>query len=456
MSITASDIKKLAGKSFTLPNMAGGSARFDFPSPFPPGWPKVGLEAYVVPVTCTRADGTTISAVLKNFKEKIPVRPSRTSFLVQSGLAKDHAFLFQGVPFAWVDGVIVEGVPITGHVTKFVGDEYGGGAEDLRIVRQNDKMPADFEQRKELASNLASAIEILEAKSIVHGDISPGNVMLAPSEDQTGQACNLIDFDGFFHSSLPKIPLKHNGANIRPIGSAGYQYPELMQRARADTTFTDDNVFVATDRFAMAVMCLELAIWDDEVSQILGSDPTEPRENLLTEDMILKRTLQPLGQIILNKFPEGVQLLEEAMNAAINDMPSPAEWLKILGDQQTDFANIPHVEVFRVSGTRQRLIRRANLTNPGGDFSPIDGRLKSVQYGKSADGLVSIAFGWQAPVIRKQANGRVRTLQNDEIGNIAVSPGDEYSSNGWRLIFHDGEDARINLGRQFGRPTPVV
>lgn len=425
----------LLGRSFTIPNKDGTDVYCEFDDPWPSGWPKTGLEAYVVPIKCTPKNGNPYFSVLKNFKEEVHVREPRTTYLVNSGLAAKYPEMFQGVPYAWISKINVNGLPLYGHITKLVGAEFGGVADDLKIMRAANRTQNDEVVRVNLALQLAEAIEILESEGICHGDISPGNVMIGSGPIAGEPLCSLIDFDGFSHASQSHLPRKVNGLPFRPLGSEGYQSPEILRQMASDPDGNDDSVFVSSDRFGLAVMCTELAIWDGELGEELENAAT-PRESLLDASIILGGNLDVLGNKILDRNPQAFKLLQEALSASsYGSMPSASDWISALG-RTVKFENTPRVEIFRVRGNDSIPVRKANLTNLRGDFSAVDQRLKPVNYTLN-DGEVTLGFGWNQPAMRRLTGSKMRQYDGNQVTSIQVRPGESIVSNGWRFDFSD-------------------
>src|SRR5262249_12609584 len=85
---------------------------------------KGGLEAYGLRVLHRHPARGDIQAFLKIFRKDIPQRRERTAFLVNSGLAK-NLWVFEGVPYLYLNRFRVNNVEIAGHVTHFIGLQFG-------------------------------------------------------------------------------------------------------------------------------------------------------------------------------------------------------------------------------------------------------------------------------------------------------------------------------------------
>src|SRR4051794_975150 len=116
--VSGADLRSLYGERFTFRPVGGTRGR---PIPFtisdePGTWPRSGLEAYAMQGECEHPDRGQIPSVLKLFKFDVPERKPRTAFLIRHGLAKHHAWLFHGVPYAAIAGLRLQSLNLVGHV----------------------------------------------------------------------------------------------------------------------------------------------------------------------------------------------------------------------------------------------------------------------------------------------------------------------------------------------------
>jgi serine/threonine protein kinase len=398
-----------------------------------------GLEAYGLRLMHHHSQLGDIHAFLKIFKADLPQRRERSEFLISLGLAGQHEWVFQGVPYGWFGRKQINGVEVIGHATKFIGLQYGAPAEEFFILKDSgdwDGYAAD--ERRAFACHLASAVDALERMQFTHGDLSHRNIMIGPGPGGR-RVCCLCDFDGFAHPKVPLLPRQHNGQPVRPLGAEGYQYPELLARIAADARNSDDRVYVETDRFALGVLACEMVAWTNDLPQRLK------REQLLSDEMISKRSLRSLPDDVKQRFTAGFNLLERALQAgSCADMPSPRDWLEALGlpsiVQNVSFQGEPFLQVFDRKKHR-RLVSRARLnTKNSGDFGALQTDLRIVSYRRTDDNKVNIAIAGPLPAALRRA-GRTQSISADGRKDLAVQPGDVIIIGDWELLFEDSTAA---------------
>ena len=449
--ITPRQIKeKLPGAKFEMPNLNGSRARFCFPSSFQ-GWPRGGLEGCVVPVTAHVEGRGAIPSILKAFNHELPMRRERLDTLVGYGLASKHDWLFSGVPYASVR-VEINGLRLEGHVCQHVCGGLNG--DDLSVLKDQDGLESvGREQRAWLAEQLCLAVAALEAKQIVHGDLSPGNIIVGFDDQWKHVQCVPIDYDGFSSPEAPRLPRVHGGARVRPLGTLGYQHPTLMRRIDADRAGNDETIEVENDRFALAVLCCELMVWRGTLRQQLG------RSELLDADELAAGKATP--PLALEKaWPEGAELLAEALSVVMPDhLPGPEQWLgalgRIVGGRRPEpwaREKPPRIWISRYRGVQSlelvKEIECAAGSRGNGNLAAVHPDLSSVhyEYDTSIDPpRVSLAFDWsERVVLTRQAlmqgvdgRGTPRPLR------LEVGPRDVIRSKVWRFDFGDDPPSHV-------------
>lgn len=409
---------------------------------------RAGLEAYGVKLIHTPPSGVTsagnaqgqIHSFLKIFKQDIPERRQRTAFLAKLGLAKSH-WAFQGVPYALFPGHDINGVQIVGHLTKFLGMQFGGPALDFAELKEKWDIYT-LPDRTAFATHLASAVDALERSGIVHGDLSHSNIMVGPGP-KDALVCCLCDYDGFAHANIPQLPRKFENQNVRPLGARGYQYPELVKAIAADTANTDDGVSVRTDRFALAVLICEMIVWTNDLSEKLG------RTELFSDDMIQSRDLAAIPADIRSKFPIGFDMLQRALSApTFTDMPSPREWLGLLG--MTSVIQVPFT-----GHPKARLKRRNWATRPieiniindqDGDFGVLNPRLSplaGLRFLKGPDSAstgstLKLSFADHLPPAAVRRAGSTAIIATRS--GFQAYPGDTIIIADWEISFEDSRN----------------
>lgn len=437
---------ELAGKEFSVSNAANGSkVQFQFPTTFQ-GWPRRGGEGIVSPIICKHPEKGDIPSIIKLFDSVLPDRATRQSHLVRFGLAGKHDWLYEGVPYAWVD-MTVAGHRIYGHVAKHVC--YNRKGDDFRIVRDTPEIN-DFteENRRAMAGQLCNAIVGLERLKIVHSDLSPANIVIGKQSDDDVH-CVLIDYDGFFSPNVPKLPRQYNGKQLRMLGSPGYQHPSLVRQIQTDNG-KDDTLFVANDRFALGVLCFELMVWTEQVSKsLVGRPQLIDEDELANSRLVIPDAVKPV-------WPEGLKLLEESVAAPdVNSLPSPEDWLRALGflgadwrSLRKEWATTTFLKIYRRRGNqapeRHQLIHFEGKSGQG-DFKKVDARLSDVVYTyKNESGRCtgfSVKVKSSNPVLIKR-DGITKNLgvRPDE---IEIGPGDQLLTDDWIFEFQDASFGTI-------------
>lgn len=432
----ATDLQKLYGHKFSF---GGHTFEIQPKAVFPA---RSGLEAYGIKLLHTPPAGSTTSATgtlhsfLKIFRQDIPERRDRTTFLIGLGLTKGH-WAFQCVPYAWFPGTEINGVQVVGHLTKFLGMQFGGPAQDFSELKEKwDIFTAD--DRRAFASHLASAVDALENIGVVHGDLSPGNIMIGPGPNGR-LACCLCDFDGFIHSKVQKLPRKFDRQDVRPLGTPGYQYPELMARISADTNNTDDRVFAETDRFSLAAIICELMVWGNDTSEKLG------RGELLSEEALARRNISTIPNEIKGRFASGFALLEQALRASsCRDMPSPKDWLKLFGVVsvvQSAFKGHPRAS-FKRRGSADQPLQANFINKTSGDLADVHASLsslKGIAFARAADGAgfrFRLSFNNTLPVLVRRGGGSIK-VGDAQRKDFEVFAGDTVAVGDWEITFDD-------------------
>jgi len=409
-AILANDLALLYGATFQMRNLDGRGSAISFRIlPQPQGWPRAGMEGYVMLGECQHPSRGTVPSILKLFRADLPARQRRSSFLVQLGLAKEHDWLFSGVPYATINRLELQGLTLNGHIARqIVG-------EDLYRLREVSAWNVDPGTRKLLAGHLCCAVHVLEQMKVVHGDISPRNVIIGKGPDEKPVAV-LCDFDGFFHPDEPPLPDEFRG-----FGSGGYALP-----------VRGPNTFVDTDRFALAALVCEFMAWEP------GDIQRYQRSEMLDSKVIERRDVGLLPPEVVARWRPGFDLLQRALGANEKDaMPSPAEWMRVLGvpvPLPRTFAGAPHLLFQRRRGnTAVDFARELDLTSPAGNFEHVDGELRPVEF-RMEKGNLSLHFSWDWPVFLR------RDGHQHEFGRasrVPVQPGDVVISNQWWIRIWD-------------------
>lgn len=382
-TLSATILQKLEGQVHAL---GGTELRFvESDNGKPATW--AGGEGFAVPVD-VRNGGRHI---LKIFKLPTPERRRRARFLSTLALGSLRSLplpLFAAAPIWPIQGILTvpdEGeLDVTGHLAPFV---HGRSFEELLMKGWNPPI----EVRARLARQLCLAIEMLEgAGELVHGDLSPSNLMILQSEGPSPRLC-LIDFDGFHHPAVPPVPVSTDRPGGRSWGTPGYRAPGFRRTA---------DVVVDSDRVAMAILALELVVLHPDDADDL------PGDTLLSQKDIDARSPR-IPDAIAARWPDGWDLVREAIAATTaGKAPSPRIWRVALDRLErrsgmepippsaagaagaADLAEPAHptapafVVFVRQWGRDDRQVR---LARPAGSFRPVSRDLAWLHYTLDGD-----------------------------------------------------------------------
>jgi hypothetical protein len=431
--ITAAKLKQIYGASLLIKVRDGSEAIIRIPQQ-PTGWPRGGAEAYGLrtELEINRPSGKeTIPAFLKLFKIEVKERENRTRLLIDMELAKKSHF-FHGIPFGWLGRFNINGVELNAHFTRMIAGPYNGGPEDFGRLRVNGRWTGvGAGHRRRFAAELAAAVAGLERANLVHGDISPGNVLIGQSSK--GQdICILCDYDGYASKWVPRLPRKDGSFHIRPMGTFGYQYPSLIAALEADS-HSDADLWVETDRFALGVVLCEMLVWSDDVDQLMQA---EGRGQLLTSELITSRDLSRLPTRVIDAFPQGFMLLDKALHAnGPTAMPSPEDWLRVLGfEEAVEYKGRPLIALFQRVGNGRTKLGAFRLMNPSGDFGKAAPQLAGIKYAFEERKL-ELQFA-TAPRVRRRREGRLADIAAGG-ATVSANPGDIYYMGEWELEIAD-------------------
>lgn len=289
---------------------------------------------------------------------------------------------------------------VDGYLAPFVpGDTFA----DVLAQRRLD---LDAATRIRLATELCTAIAMLESVGLVHTDIGPHNVMLT-NIPESGPALRLIDFDGVYHARLPLIPLDGDGG--RKFGMDGYRHHSYQSM--------DESVVIRSDRLAMAALAFELVVLHQHDLNTLG------RESLLSQDD-LDEVRPNLPQSITSRWEEGWELVKRAIVAAdAADSPSPGEWLAalrrhILSEKQFSILAPLVLQVRDVQTNRSFDIA---LHEQSGTLADLDPELTLSAYKREEDGAITLR-GKSSTALFLATQGKESRIPAGEF-SVSMRPG---------------------------------
>src|ERR1044072_2732307 len=124
-TFTGQQVQSLYGQRLSIRNISSGSVETIEIQAKNVFMARRGAEGYGLRAIHNHAKLGGVHAFLKVFQKDIPERHKRSEFLVNLGLAKRHEWVFQGVPYAWFNKQKVNNIDVVGHLTKFIGLQYG-------------------------------------------------------------------------------------------------------------------------------------------------------------------------------------------------------------------------------------------------------------------------------------------------------------------------------------------
>ena len=195
LMLSNTQAKELAGRVVTI---GGARCYFKCYDPGQPGQPpwRSGAEGKAYPLL--DQDGS-VAAYLKFFTHPTSKRLDRTAWLIGQ---KMHTWLpnLAAAPVLWTDTRHgLHGAKIDFHFTAYLATAVPGDTwleHKSGIAGGGTLFPEDLRWR--CVRDMLLALAALEGAELVHGDLSPNNVILDLDAQPHTPALYLIDFDAFF------------------------------------------------------------------------------------------------------------------------------------------------------------------------------------------------------------------------------------------------------------------
>ena len=179
------------------------------------------------------------------------------------------------------------GVRVSGNTYPVVKMAWANGTTLGQYLEQNYKNPIQLQQLSQSLRNLAS---FLEKQGMAHGDIQPGNVMVA----NAGKTVQLIDYDGIYIDDLKTI-------GSAELGHRNFQHPK-----RSNSSWDS-----SLDRFSFIEIDLSL--------RILSTNPELWNKTQSDGDSILFKAndiADPSQSVIFGELSSKQAFAEEIKNFA--------------------------------------------------------------------------------------------------------------------------------------------
>ena len=262
LTLTNTQAKELAGRLVTIGAETYYFKDYDPRRPGQPPW-RSGAEGKAFPLL---GYDRTVVAYLKFFTRPTRKRLGRTAWLIAQRM---HAWLpgLAAAPIAWGD------TRLAGHAAESDFDFAGCLARAVpgktwlewkTAIGENSVRFAE-DVRWRCVRDLLVSLAVLEQAGIVHGDLSPNNIVIDMEAARDQPALYLIDFDAFVAEAAgPNAAI--TAAEGGTYGTDGY-CPPALAAAAADG---DGSVAPRSDRYGRDMLLLELLLMD------CGLSPDDP------------------------------------------------------------------------------------------------------------------------------------------------------------------------------------
>jgi serine/threonine protein kinase len=276
-----------------------------------------------------------------------------------------------------------QGVRVEGKTYPIVKMAWANGCTLGVFLEKNHQNSFSIRQ---LNASLVNLANYLETQGIAHGDIQPGNVMVA----NDGKSLQLIDYDGMFVDKL-------NGLRSAELGHRNFQHP-----GRVGATWN-----AQLDRFSFISLNLSL--------MALQADPTLWAKTNSDGDAVIfsANDFTDPGQSSIFKTLTNMPLLAGSARNFAAICCAPHEQTPSLADYLNQ-SNIPKVTVSFTGSTKKRapyissypVLDASNYVlclKHVGDFVELIGRIVEVSkgYDKNNNPFIFLNFGnWRGNIVK--------------------------------------------------------
>lgn len=252
LTLTNMQAKELAGRLVTIGTESYFFKNYDREHPGQPPW-RSGAEGKAYPLL---GYDRSVAAYLKFFTRPTQKRLERTAWLISQQM---HTWLpgLAAAPLVWVDTRHAHRPESTtldfaGCLARAVPGETW---LELKNSISGNAVAFDEVLRSRCICDLVRALAVLEQEGIVHGDLSPNNIVIDLAAGPDRPALYLIDFDAFVAPAAEgnqAVTVAEGGT----FGTAGYCPPDLAAAAAGG----DASAAPYSDRYARDMLLLELLI----------------------------------------------------------------------------------------------------------------------------------------------------------------------------------------------------
>ncbi len=262
LTLTNTQAKELAGRLVTIGMETYYFKNFDRNHPGQPPW-RSGAEGKAYPLLDY---DRSAAAYLKFFTRPTQKRLDRTAWLIGQQM---HTWLpsLAAAPLVWVDTrharrPAATTLDFSGYLARAVP---GKTWLELKSSINDNSVSFSENFRWRCVRDLVLALSVLEQEGIVHGDLSPNNIVLDLEARPDQAALYLIDFDAFVAPAAggnEAVTVAEGGT----YGTEGYCPPDLAAAA----TGGDGSVAPYSDRHGRDMLLVELLMMD------CGLSPDDP------------------------------------------------------------------------------------------------------------------------------------------------------------------------------------
>jgi hypothetical protein len=252
LTLSNTQAKDLAGRAVKIGDTRYVFKSFDPSHPGQPPW-RSGAEGKAYPLL---GEDVAVSAYLKFFTRPTQKRLDRTAWLIGQQM---HTWLPQLVaaPMLWTDTRHgYHGAPIDFQFAAYLAKAVPGETWlecKSRIVGGEARFPEDL--RWCCLTDLLLALAAMERAELIHGDLSPNNVVIDVEARPGAPVLYLIDFDAFF-SHAAGVNRALSVAEGGTYGTEGYCPPDLAAAANAG----NGSAAPYSDRYGRDMLLLEFLL----------------------------------------------------------------------------------------------------------------------------------------------------------------------------------------------------